>query len=234
MMLRSGSYLRKQGIRDVRASSKGRPRPGGRSRSRERSSPGGTFEGYRFVGPVLGDRSLDAGWAPPPGGRPVLLVSLGSACNDRPDPYRAIVSTAGDRPWHVVLSIGDVDPAGIGALPPNVEVYAQVPQPTVLRHARVLVIHAGKGGTTEGLVARVPLVAFPQMAEQRANADRIAGRGLGRVLDPATVTAEQLWAAVEAVADDPKVSVRLGWMAGEIAVAGGAHAAADEIEAALR
>ena len=43
----------------------------------------------------------------------------------------------------------------------------------MLRHVRVLVTHAGKGGTTEGLAARVPLVALPQMAEQRANADEI-------------------------------------------------------------
>lgn len=234
-MLRFGSYLRKQGIREVQGFFEGMTATRRLvTLPRAFQYAGATFDGHRFVGPVLGDRSLDAGWEPPPADRPVLLVSLGSAYNDRPDLYRAIASTAGDRPWHVVLSIGDVDPGGLGPLPPNVEVHAQVPQLTVLRHARVFVTHAGMGGTMEGLAARVPLVALPQMAEQRANADRIAGLGLGRVLDPATVTAAQLWAAVDAVAGDPEVSERLGWMAGEIAAAGGAHAASDEVEAALR
>lgn len=234
MMLRFGSYLRKHGIRDVGGFFEGA------SASRRLVTvprafqyAGETFEGFRFVGPVLGDRAADSGWAPPLSDRPVLLVSLGSAYNRRPDLYRAIVSTAAAQPWHVVLSIGEVDPAGLGPLPPNVEVHPQVPQLSVLRHARAFVTHAGMGGTMEGLAARVPLVALPQMAEQRANADRIAGLGLGRALDPDTVTPDRLWAAVDAVADDPAVRERLDRMADEITAAGGAPAAADEIEAAL-
>ncbi|WP_344023825.1 nucleotide disphospho-sugar-binding domain-containing protein [Pseudonocardia kongjuensis] len=81
--------------------------------------------------------------------------------------------------------------------------------------------------------AGVPLVALPQMAEQRANADRIAELGLGVTLDPATLTPDRLWSAVQQVSTDPAVRERLSWMAGEIAAAGGAPAAADEIERAL-
>jgi UDP:flavonoid glycosyltransferase YjiC (YdhE family) len=53
-------------------------------------------------------------------------------------------------------------------------VHRQVPQVAVLRHARVFVAHAGMGGTMEGLHFEVPVAALPQMAEQRANADRSA------------------------------------------------------------
>ncbi|GAA1391970.1 hypothetical protein GCM10009613_35460 [Pseudonocardia kongjuensis] len=76
-------------------------------------------------------------------------------------------------------------------------------------------------------------MALPQMAEQRANADRIAELGLGVTLDPATLTPDRLWSAVQQVSTDPAVRERLSWMAGEIAAAGGAPAAADEIERAL-
>lgn len=234
-MVRFAAYLRRHGIRDVRAFFEGAT-----ATRRLVTVPrafqyaGETFTGHRFVGPVLGDRAHDTEWSPPPDGRPVLLVSLGSAYNRRPGIYRTIVSTAADRPWHVVASIGEVDPAELGPLPPNVEVHPQVPQLTVLRHARAFVTHAGMGGTMEGLAARVPLVALPQMAEQRANADRVAELGLGRTLDPATLTADRLWSAVDAVADDPAVRERLAVMAAEIAAAGGAAAAADEVESALR
>lgn len=163
----------------------------------------------------------------------MVLVSLGSAYNRRSALYRTILSGVAGRGWHVVLSIGDVDPAELGPLPAGVEVHRRVPQLGVLRHATVFVTHAGMGGTMEGLAAGVPLVALPQMAEQRANADRIVELGLGRALDPVSVTPDQLWAAVQETAADPAVRERLTWMAGEIAAAGGAAAAADEIERAL-
>jgi UDP:flavonoid glycosyltransferase YjiC (YdhE family) len=79
----------------------------------------------------------------------------------------------------------------------------------------------------------VPLVAVPQMAEQRANADRIAELGLGTVLPPEAVTADTLWAAVEAVAGDGHVRERLAWMRAEMTAAGGAPAAADAVERIL-
>ncbi|BBG05604.1 MULTISPECIES: macrolide family glycosyltransferase [Pseudonocardia] len=235
MMMKYALYLRGEGIRDIREFFEG-----GAATQRLVTVPrafqyaGETFENFRFVGPVLGDRAAETeGWTPPEDGRPVLLASLGSAYNRRPDLYRTILSATAGRGWHVVLSIGEVDPAELGPLPADVEVHRRVPQVSVLRHATVFVTHAGMGGTMEGLAAGVPLVALPQMAEQRANADRIAELGLGRALDPATVTADQLWAAVRETAADPGIRERLNRMAGEIAAAGGASAAADEIERAL-
>ena len=108
-----------------------------------------------------------------------------------------------------------------------------MPQIAVLRHATVFVTHAGMGGTMEGLANEVPLVALPQMAEQRANADRIRQLGLGRALDPDTVDGDSLWKAVEEVAHDPDVRERLRWMRDRIDEAGGAEAAADAVEGLL-
>ncbi|MBR8743651.1 macrolide family glycosyltransferase [Nocardiopsis sp. MG754419] len=194
---------------------------------------GDTFaDTHLFVGPDLTARAARQHWTPPTDD-PVLLVSLGTAYNDRPDLYREIARSAAGRPWHVVMAIGGTDPADLGELAPNVEVHAQVPQLAVLRHATVFVTHAGMGGTMEGLAHEVPLVALPQMAEQRANADRVAELGLGRALDPDTVDAATLWAAVEEVAHDPAVRERLGWMREQITEAGGAVAAADAVEGLL-
>jgi MGT family glycosyltransferase len=133
----------------------------------------------------------------------------------------------------VVLAIGGVDPQTLGTVPPNVEVHQQVPQLAVLRQARAFVTHAGMGGTMEGLHFEVPMVAIPQMAEQRANADRIAELGLGTVLPPDRVTADTLWNAVEDVAGDEHVRERLAWMRREMTAAGGVRAAADAVERVL-
>jgi len=132
-----------------------------------------------------------------------------------------------------VLAIGEVDTEALGAVPANVEVHRQVPQLAVLRHARAFVTHAGMGGTMEGLHFEVPMVAIPQMAEQRANADRIAELGLGTVLPPDRITADTLWNAVEDVASDKHVRERLAWMRREMTAAGGVPAAADAVERVL-
>lgn len=194
---------------------------------------GETFgDGYRFVGPALTGRAFQGDWQPPDD-LPVVLVSLGTGYNDQPDFYRTVLKAAAGRPWRVVLASGQVDLADLGPVPPNVEVHRQVPQLAVLRHARAFVTHAGMGGTMEGLHFGVPLVAVPQMAEQRANADRIAELGLGAALPPDEVTAETLWQAVEDVSSDARVRERLDWMRGELEAAGGAEAAVDEIEKVL-
>ncbi|GAA4919265.1 MGT family glycosyltransferase [Nonomuraea thailandensis] len=234
VVLRLGALLRKEGIGDVQGFMRG-DRAAVRLVLLPRAFQyaGETFgEGYAFVGPGLTERSYQGGWQPP-GDSPVALVSLGTGYNNRPGFYRAVIGGAAGLPWHVVLAVGGVDPAALGPIPPNVEVHAHVPQLAVLRRARVFVTHAGMGSTMESLHFGVPMVAVPQMAEQRANADRIAELGLGRALPDSGLTGSQVWDAAEEVAADPRVRERLDWMRGEIAEAGGAPAAADEVEKVL-
>ncbi|MFI7612527.1 macrolide family glycosyltransferase [Nonomuraea terrae] len=233
--VRLARFLRKEGFGDVRAFMRG-DRAAVRLVMLPRAFQyaGETFgDGYVFVGPGLSERAGEGGWEPPGDGRPVLLVSLGTTYNHRPDFYRTVLDAARDRPWHVVLAVGGVDPATLGPIPPNVEVHARVPQLAVLRHARAFVTHAGMGSTMESLHFGVPMVAVPQMAEQRANADRIAELGLGQALPADGVTGAALWEAIEGVAADERVRERLRWMQGELAAAGGAGAAADEVERVL-
>lgn len=236
---RLARYLRSRGIKDVGGFMQG---TGASDRivtvPRAFQPAGDTFDtGYSFVGPVLTDRAFQGTWDPPTGkmaGLPVLLVSLGSGYHDRPEFFRMIAQSAEGRDWYVVMSIGDqFDPAELGDLPANVEIHPQVPQLAVLQHATVFASHCGMGGTVEGMAAGVPFVTAPQMAEQRANADRIAELGLGRGLDPESVDAEAFWEAVESVAQDEAVRERSAWMQQEIRGAGGARAAADAIEAVI-
>ncbi len=195
---------------------------------------GDTFGGgYRFVGPGLTERAFQSDWSPS-SDRPVVLVSLGTSYNQRPEFYRMVAQSAEGLPWQVVMAVGDTDRAVLGELPDNVEVHTQVPQLAVLRHASVFVTHAGMGGTMEGLSFGVPLVALPQMAEQRANADRIEELGLGLALDPENLDAATLWKAVAGVAEDTEVRERLEWMRGRITEAGGAAAGADTVEEVVR
>ena len=199
---------------------------------REFQIAGDTFDdSYRFIGPSVGARADRGRWEPPHGDTPVLLISLGTAFNNRPEFFASCVAAFGDTPWQVVMAVGDhIDPAVLGSIPANIEVAPDVPQLAVLRHATAFVSHAGMGSTMEALYHQVPLIAVPQVREQAVNARRLEELGLGRRLPSSTPTAHQLRAAVDQVATDPVIRHRLAEMKRVLDAAGGAVAGADAIE----
>ncbi|MFI1029191.1 macrolide family glycosyltransferase [Streptomyces sp. NPDC020951] len=188
-----------------------------------------------YVGPVLGDRSYQGSWQPSRPDLPVLLVSLGSQFTRRPEFYRSCVQAFAELPWQVVMSVGHaVARDELGPLPDTVEVHAHVPQLAVLAHADAFVTHAGMGGTMEALHYGVPMVAVPQMAEQRVNAAQIERLRLGVRLPRETLTPEALREAVLRVSSDRDIRAGVSAVRREITRAGGAGAAADLIEQALQ
>ncbi|MBB3665216.1 MGT family glycosyltransferase [Prauserella sediminis] len=192
---------------------------------------GDTFgAGHRFIGPSL-SRARAAAWQPPADGAPVLLVSLGTAFNNRPEFFAACVEAFRDTRWHVVMSVGQhVDLTTIGHVPTNVDIAAHVPQPTVLQHATAFITHAGMGSVMEALYHQVPILAAPQVHEQSLNADRITELGLGHRLDTSTPTPAELHGRIERLAGDAMIRANLAAMREAIQSAGGAIAGAEAIE----
>jgi MGT family glycosyltransferase len=185
---------------------------------------------FRFVGAMIGGREQVQSWSSPHPELPLLFVSLGSIFTDRPDFYRTCVEAFGDGDFQVAMTIGDVDPADVGPLPPTVQVASWFPQLAVLRQARAFITHAGMNSTMEALYYGVPVLALPQMPEQAVNADRVAALGLGVKLDPQAITADALRSAVDQVTVSPVIQANLHRMQAEVRDAGGAEAGAQAIE----
>lgn len=202
---------------------------------REFHYDGETFdERFVFAGPCLGDRSFQGSWQPAAGGRPVLLISLGTAATGWPEFFSMAVEAFRDSEFDVVMSIGDhIDPAELGTLPANFEVKRHVPQLDVLSHAQVFVTHGGMNSTMESLYHGVPMVVIPQMSEQRANGLRVEELGLGRRLAKDDVTAQSLREAVVKVAGDASVTDRVRTMSDAMRSVDGPALAADAVEARL-
>lgn len=192
---------------------------------------GETFdESYHFIGPSAERRPGADEWHPTGAGR-VLLVSLGTAFNNRPEFFAAAAEAFAGSDWEVVMAVGKyTDRAKIGPVASNVQLAAQVPQLAVLRHASAFVTHAGMGSTMEALYHCVPIVAVPQVTEQVVVADRVEELGLGQSLGIGTPSAQELREAVEQLASDPAVQAQLTQMKAEIDSAGGAAVGADVIE----
>jgi MGT family glycosyltransferase len=185
---------------------------------------------FRFVGPSLGERGDDESWEPP-GGEPLIYVSLGTGFNNRPDIFQACVQAFGDDDRPVAIAIGDhVTRDQLGPIPANIDVRRWFPQLSVLSHAGAFVSHAGMNSVMESLYAGVPLVTLPQMAEQEINARRVEQFGLGVRLDPAAVTPELLRTTVTNLLDDDPTHARLAYLSASARGAVGAAAAADAIE----
>lgn len=201
---------------------------------REFQYAGETFEEeFRFVGPCLRPREGGRRWSSPPSDGPVLLVSLGTLYQDRPDLFRTVVEAFADTPWHVVQVIGPkVDPASLGPIPDNIEIHRSVPQLDVLERADLFLTHAGMGSVMEALYFGVPMIAAPQMGEQRANADRIVELGLGRIM-PEGLSPEGLRRLATEVSDDAAVREAVDRMREVVRRSGGTEAAATVIEGAL-
>ncbi|WP_068923585.1 macrolide family glycosyltransferase [Planobispora rosea] len=188
---------------------------------------------HAFVGPVIDERPHQGDWRPRDGSSPVLLVSLGSLYTNRPAFFAECMEAFADGAWQVVMAVGaGLDLDALPAIPPNIEVHRSVPQLRILEHAQAFITHAGMGSTMEAIVYGVPMVAIPQMAEQRVNADQIERLGLGRHLAQDRVSGPALRQAVENVAGNPAIAANLAAMRQEIGQCGGARAAADLIETA--
>ncbi|MFE3590624.1 macrolide family glycosyltransferase [Streptomyces niveus] len=202
---------------------------------REFHYEGDTFdERFVFAGPSIGDRSTFQGSWQPKSDRPVLLVSLGTAATGWPEFFSHALKAFSDSEWHVVMAVGDhIDPAELGELPANFEVSRHVPQLDVLQHARVFLTHAGMNSTMESLYHGVPMVAVPQMNEQRANALRVEELGLGRHLPREEADARTLRAAVDAVAADQSVAGNVANIKATMRAVDGPTVAADAVEKRL-
>jgi MGT family glycosyltransferase len=182
---------------------------------------------FHFVGPTLGTWQAAEKWSPA-SDAPVLLISLGTVFNTRPEFYRTCVEAFADTEWQAVMAVGSLDPALLGPLPSNVSVHARVPQVAVLRHASAFLTHAGMNSVMESLYHGVPLVAVPQIPEQRAVAARAVELGLGVMLD--APTPDDLRAAVSAATAHRPAAEALGAV---LRATPGAPVAADALEKLL-
>jgi len=136
--------------------------------------------------------------------RPTVYATLGTAFNQRPDLFAAVIAALRDEPVNLIVTVGrDMDPAQFGALPPNVHIERYIPQTLLFPRCAAVVTHGGFGTVLSALSHGLPLVVIPIGADQPANARRCTALGVGRSLAPAAVTPATVREAVRAVLDGP-------------------------------
>ncbi|MDY6942468.1 MAG: macrolide family glycosyltransferase [Pseudomonadota bacterium] len=187
-------------------------------------------DNVKFVGASVPEKrdndSLDIHRQP---GQPLIYVSLGSVHNMCTDFYVNCIRAFGDRPYQVIMSIGDrTDIKQLGPIPENFTVKARVPQLDVLQTADAFVSHGGMNSINESLYYNVPLVMVPQQVEQAFSALRISRLGAGVMLMPNMATPERLRQSVDEILSKPDYRESSKELGASLKI-GGYQRAADEI-----
>lgn len=158
----------------------------------------------RFVGAVLEEPGPDTEWVPRPTDVPLVVVAMGTTeglGEERVLPR--VLDALEPLPVTTLVNLGaHVDPSILRARP-DVVVSGYVRHAVVMRHAALVVTHAGLGTVVAALSAGVPLVCLPLGRDQPHNAARVEAVGAGLTLDP-DASADQMGGAVTRVLGDAR------------------------------
>jgi MGT family glycosyltransferase len=184
----------------------------------------------RLVGPRLDDPAWAGGWTPPAGDDPLVLVGMSSTFMDHADTLQRVTTALGHLPVRGLVTTGPTIPVEAIDVPSNVTVVERAPHSEILRHAKVVVTHAGHGTVIKALAAGVPVVGVPLGRDQLDNAARVVHHGAGLRLKP-NAKPEAIAKAVRRLLEEPSFSAAAERMAAAIAVETAEDRAVVELEA---
>ena len=190
-------------------------------------------ESFHYVGPLRGGEPVPADFTMPSGdGRPLAYASLGTLQGSRVRLFRRIAEAGSRAGLQLVLAHGGgLTPDQVRRLPDRPAAFAFVPQPEVLREARLAILNGGLNTVLDGLAAGVPLVVVPIAFEQGAIAARVERAGAGRAVSRRFLSADRLARAARSVLEEPSYAEAARRLRAEISAAGGVGLAADIVEA---
>jgi len=184
-----------------------------------------------FAGPGFRDSEFTGTWTPAEDGRPVVLISLGTTTNKRPEVLRRLLEAVRDQPWQVVMTIGrDGDPTALEPIPSNVEVHGWLDQHSVLRHASLFINQGGVGSVMQGLHWGVPLLVVTGEDDTEIAGHQVVGLGVGRQILDRDLTAELVRDEALAVLADFSIAANARVMSEHVRLPGTIEAA-DRMEA---
>ena len=182
---------------------------------------------YRLVGPLSFDPSAKTPEWLDEINQPIVLVTTSSEFQDDGKLVGAALAGLRDQDLFVVATLPEGDPTTFDVAA-NARVERWLPHSVVLPRATCVITHGGMGATQKALAAGVPVVAVPFGRDQHEVARRVEVSGAGVRLPSSKVTPRRLREAVHQARNQRHAAQHL---ARELASAGGATRAAEEIEA---
>ncbi|HEX8079090.1 MAG TPA: glycosyltransferase [Jatrophihabitans sp.] len=181
----------------------------------------------RLVGPILGSRPNDPGfaWQDWDVERRHVLVTVGTLADHLAREFYPRIVAALDLLADRVQAVVVAPTATVAGSAGRLLVAERVPMLELLPRLDAVVCHGGMGTVTEALAHGVPLVVAPIRFDQPALAVQVADAGAGIAVPFASAGAGELAAALTAVLDEPGYRAAAHRVADSFAAAGGAVAA---------
>ena len=159
---------------------------------------------YHFVGPAVDDRAEEP-FSFEKSENPIVYISFGTLIHADKRFWKKLIAAFAGKRVEVVCSVGSEKLVrALGDLPPNVRVFAKVPQLTLLCRAALFVTHGGMNSVNEALYYGVPMIVLPFGLDQPLVGRELQRRKLGRVIVPRELTAAQLWRTAKELLRDPE------------------------------
>ena len=143
----------------------------------------------------------------------LIYCSLGSQCHQ----YRqsrsffrtTIDAMRGNPEWQLILTIGPcLNIADFQPSPENVVIVNWAPQLEILKRSSLMMNNAALGSVKECIFLGVPMIVFPVMWDQPANAERVVYHGLRVRGDINSVSVDQIRNLVDSL-DNPMFKRRI-------------------------
>jgi MGT family glycosyltransferase len=182
---------------------------------------------YRLVGPLSFDPPAETPEWLDEIDQPIVLVTTSSEFQGDSELIAAALDGLRNEDLFVVATLPSGDPSTFD-VPANARVERWLPHSAVVPRAACVVTHGGMGATQKALAAGIPVVAVPFGRDQHEVARRVEVSGAGVRLPSSKVTPARLRDAVRQARSKHDAAQHL---ARELATAGGATRAAEEIEA---
>ena len=188
-------------------------------------------EPIAYVGPSIHRRPVveDFPWERLDPNRSLVLVTLGTISEGAGTRFLRETATALRARSARVQGV-IVDPTGTTAGDDDVIVLPSVPQLDLLGSVDAVICHAGHNTVCEALNHGIPLVVAPIRDDQPIVAAEVEGTGAGVQLRFGLAEARHIGAALDAILDDPSYRDAAKRIQAAFHAAGGADAAAAQLE----
>jgi MGT family glycosyltransferase len=132
----------------------------------------------------------------------LIYASFGTLQNGFAPAFRIVAEACSTLDVQLVLSTGGRS-LDLGRLPGNPIVVTKAPQLELLKHASMMITHAGLNSVLEGLSEGVPMVAIPVAHDQPGIAARVRWKGAGTVIPFNKLAVDNLRRAIQEVRSQP-------------------------------
>ena len=165
-------------------------------------------------------------------GKPIALVVTSTTYVRDPKYFRVCIDALSGLQWHVVLSIGDNDPAALQPLPAHFEVVKNNANVKILPHAGLFILQGGNMSVAEAAFHGVPMIAttfgFAELEWCASNS--IVRLGLGLHLKKGEISAERIRAAAIRIANDSNIQSNVSRVSRVLQREPGAEGVIDKID----